>query len=177
MRKSLFWRCERFPCAFWLRRREDTMPSTADWSLHDVSPAPRQLVQELKKSPETAVWGRIWFCGNGKKRSMHAHRARKSNHQPSHIDDWMYVKLAMLKINVNENRVKNANFRGFLSKLPLPGSEMAGRSPRKGDRIGRGCPILSRLFAKGWVNTPRLRNSLSARGAPAANQPHNRQPT
>lgn len=132
IRKSLFWRCERFPCAFWLRRREDTMPSTADWSLHDVSPAPRQFVQELKKSPETAVWGRIWFCGNGKKRSMHAHRARKSNHQPSHIDDWMYVKLAMLKINVNENRVKNANFRGFLSKLPLPGSEMAGRSPRKG---------------------------------------------
>jgi hypothetical protein len=54
-------------------------------------------------------------------RSLRANRARKSNNQPSHIDDWMYVKLALLKINVNENRVKNAHSGGFPSVVPVPG--------------------------------------------------------
>jgi hypothetical protein len=53
------------------------------------------------------------------KRSFLAQRARKSNHQPSHIDDWMYVKLALVKSKVNENRVKIAHSGGFLCEEPL----------------------------------------------------------
>jgi len=71
--------------------------------------------QESKRTPGIAVWEEdLVPRKTASERSLHATRARKLNHQPSHIDDWMYVKLAVLKINVNENRVKNAYSGGFL---------------------------------------------------------------
>jgi hypothetical protein len=83
---------------------------------------PAGRFRKSKRTPETAVWVEDMVPRKtASKRSSHATRARKSNHQPSHIDDWMYAKLAGLRLNVNENRVRNALSGGFLSKKPISG--------------------------------------------------------
>lgn len=48
-----------------------------------------------------------------------ANPAIKSNNRPSHIDDWMYAKLAVVKSNVNENRLRILIFGGFPAKKPI----------------------------------------------------------
>jgi hypothetical protein len=58
-------------------------------------------------------------AGTATESSLFANRARKSNHGPSHIDDWMYAKLAWLRSNVNENCVWNAHSGGILCAVPV----------------------------------------------------------
>jgi hypothetical protein len=64
--------------------------------------------------------------------------------QPSHIDDWMYAKLAGVKSNVNENRVKIAYSGGFSCEMLPPDSQMA---------LGRGGRQAGRALAEsGWLH-------------------------
>jgi hypothetical protein len=103
--------------------------------------------QESKRTPGIAVWEEdLVPRKTASERSLHATRARKLNHQPSHIDDWMYVKLAVLKINVNENRVKNAYSGGFLCENRSPGSERA----RRRARIGRRPRVTAEAGVSAW---------------------------
>src|ERR1700678_1028664 len=95
-------------------------------------------------------------------RFLPAIRARKSNN-PSHIDDWMYVKLAMLKINVNENRIRNVHSGGFLREMPDPGSSAPAGGP---DRLCFVAEKGGRCSTAGWIQSARWRRTSHITGNP-----------
>ena len=57
------------------------------------------------------------FGGNGSRPFITCYPRQKAE-MSSHIDDWMYAKLAGLRSNVNENHVKNPHSGGFLCEKP-----------------------------------------------------------
>ena len=149
IRKCLFWRCERFSCATWIRQHKDTLSSATRperaWS---VCAFPTVGAGIEGDSWNRSPGGEHVSAEGATERSLRANRARKSNNRPSHIDDWMYAKLAGVKPIVNEIRVKNTHSGGFLHEIPFSGAENACRRTRSRRLSGnRAALMLSARFS------------------------------